>query len=673
MSIYSEIGKSRNWIISDIRTYCSSHNEELIDLGNFLSKKFNIQDYKTSSACAKYTEEVLFDHHDGYKAFALPIDILEKIDFTDIDFEGFKASGYDFSKLHNVNIDVEKVYNKDLSNSNLSGVDLFGDFSEVDLANADISNATIEESKLKLVLMRKKLMDELSRLEDGMHVMLQYNPMLIDYILFKYEDKGAYKEFALPKKYLKKIDFSNVDFKDFKASEYDFTGLYGVKIDPQTIYKKNLFASKLNGVEFIGPFKDVRIQSTDFTGSVGAQINPNELCYINTYAKHLKRVGRKVIRQIPIGLYGCKFNGVTFTDEFKSTKLSRIEKLSEVTGMYIEDIKESVIYRAFDIKDSDFTGSVGAIIHADSIYAGTGLKRCILKDATIEGDIFKYYEFDIEGADFRGAKVLLPDTFTNRLYGYDEYEKMILINPDKVKEGMNDCKFEGVYFTRPIKKDIHNSDFTGSKNAIINLKDLDSDFYKGTNFTDAKVIGLDGEYMIVSEDGRLTNKLDSMIDEILGLEHQNVLIGKQELENARAKLIEINRKKVQEKISELLRLVETTERLGVEPRHLYSSIPIGREELFVTIDDHYEINRNFVEYLRFLNLSMIDFDNVKVSGLDFRHSGARINPQLVYKKDLSNGIFDTSNIKFYDDFTGVNIEGADFSECEVDPKEKKKI
>ena len=90
------------------------------------------------------------------------------------------------------------------------------------------------------------------------------------------------------------------------------------------------------------------------------------------------------------------------------------------------------------------------------------------------------------------------------------------------------------------------------------------------------------------------------------------------------------------------------------------------------IDDHYEINRSLVDLslLRFLNLSMIDFSNVKVSGLDFRGSGARINPQTVYKKDLSNGIFDASNIKFFDDFTGVNIEGADFTECEVDPKEK---
>ena len=664
------IEEKRNWFINGIMDYYSLHNGKLIDLGDYLSKKLNIQDYKRYASCDKFIYEILFDYYDDYKEFALPVDILEKIDFTDINFEGFKASGYDFSKLHNVNIDVEKVYNKDLSNSNLSGVNLFGDFSKVDLANADISSAILEESKLKLILIRKKLMDELSRLEDGMHIMLPYESELIDYIIFEYKDKGAYKEFALPKKYLKKIDFSNVDFKDFEASEYDFTGLYGVKIDPQTIHNKNLFNSKLNGVEFIGSFKGVILSNTDFRGSVGAKINPNELRNYEKYAHFVDKIGRKAIRQIPIDVSGCKFSGVIFTDEFRSIKLSRKEKLSEVNGLFSDDVKSSIIYRVFDIHNTDFTGSIGAVIHADSIYTNTGLKGCILMDASIEKDIFKYYEFEIAGADFRGAKAVSFDIFASELYGYDEYDNMILINPDKVKDDMSDCKFEGVYFTRPIKKDIHNSDFTGSKNALINLKDLEPSFYQDTNFTDTQVIGLNGKYMVISEDGRPTNKLDSMIDKILGLEHQNVLISKQELESARKELIEINRKKVQEKITELLKLVETTERLGVDPKNLYHSIPVGKEELLVRIDDHYEINRNFVEYLRFLNLSMIDFTNVKVSGLDFRGSAARINPQLVYKKDLSNGVFDVSNIKFFDDFTGVNIEGADFSECEVDPKTK---
>ena len=71
-------------------------------------------------------------------------------------------------------------------------------------------------------------------------------------------------------------------------------------------------------------------------------------------------------------------------------------------------------------------------------------------------------------------------------------------------------------------------------------------------------------------------------------------------------------------------------------------------------------------------MSLIDFTNVKVSGIDFRGSAARINPQTVYNKDLSNGVFDSSNIKFFDDLTGVNIEGADFTECEIDIKEKLK-
>ena len=61
---------------------------------------------------------------------------------------------------------------------------------------------------------------------------------------------------------------------------------------------------------------------------------------------------------------------------------------------------------------------------------------------------------------------------------------------------------------------------------------------------------------------------------------------------------------------------------------------------------------------------MIDFTNVKVSGIHFRHTGARINPQTVYDKDISYCTFDEGNIKFFDDFTGVMMEEANFEECD---------
>ena len=86
----------------------------------------------------------------------------------------------------------------------------------------------------------------------------------------------------------------------------------------------------------------------------------------------------------------------------------------------------------------------------------------------------------------------------------------------------------------------------------------------------------------------------------------------------------------------------------------------------VSVDGHYEINRDIINtsLLRFLNLSLIDFTNVNVKGIDFRKSGARINPQTVFNKDISYCSFDDGNIKFFDNFEDVDTTETNFEECD---------
>lgn len=92
---------------------------------------------------------------------------------------------------------------------------------------------------------------------------------------------------------------------------------------------------------------------------------------------------------------------------------------------------------------------------------------------------------------------------------------------------------------------------------------------------------------------------------------------------------------------------------------------IDENILLHDVDDHREINEEFLDQLRFLDLSYINFKNVKVSGLDLSGSNACINPQEVYQKDMSNGNY--SGLYFVSrDFTGVNIKGATFEECNMD-------
>ena len=476
----------------------------------------------------------------------------------------------------------------------------------------------------KIRLLREKVIQELSSLEDGIHIKLDYDPLIIESLLFYKENRTCKKfltDFSI--EILKKIDFSSVDFTGFYARGYDFSKLYGVRLNPQKVYEKDLsfgifkgvfFTDSLDGCNLCGI--DFTEGITDFTGSINAKLDPNSLGFKGIF------------------LSNCKFSNVIFTKPFLG-------------------------YSVFCLRNIDFTGSINATIYMQSLKDGWGLCTCKLKDVTLIGKI----KCCIKGADFTGAK--------SEVLGFPAKVK---IDPQKVPgKCFAYTKLNGVVITNSLEGAvIDNTDFTGSENAYVDLRKIDnSSNYKNCNFTGARVINIDGKEIEISIDGRITTNIEKSLDKLLGIEHESAVLSKQELESARNKLIEENRKKVQEKITELLKLVETTERLGVDPKNLYHSIPIGKEELLVTIDDHYEINRNFIEYLRFLNLSMIDFSNVKVSGLDFRGSAARINPQLVYKKDLSNSIFDTSNIKFYDDFTGVNIEGADFSECEVDLKEKR--
>lgn len=74
------------------------------------------------------------------------------------------------------------------------------------------------------------------------------------------------------------IDLTNCSFDDVILVGTDFTGTVGAKINPQTIKWKKLTEAKLFGVDFTGySFDGVKLNFTDFTGSIGARINPNKI------------------------------------------------------------------------------------------------------------------------------------------------------------------------------------------------------------------------------------------------------------------------------------------------------------------------------------------------------------------------------------------------------------
>lgn len=72
---------------------------------------------------------------------------------------------------------------------------------------------------------------------------------------------------------IKKLDLSDITFRNVDIDGLDFTGSYGVKINPQIVFDKSCRLTKFKDVEFVGSFDDVDIYGADFTGSKEAFIS----------------------------------------------------------------------------------------------------------------------------------------------------------------------------------------------------------------------------------------------------------------------------------------------------------------------------------------------------------------------------------------------------------------
>ena len=120
--------------------------------------------------------------------------------------------------------------------------------------------------------LREILIEELNKLEDGKVVLLPYPSYFLKILLFDGEEFS----YELDLTY-NKIDFSNVDFSDIRVSGIIFEGMTGVKINPQTVYDKDLSHGVYEGVEFIGPFDEVNVEGASFKGSKNAIIDPQKV------------------------------------------------------------------------------------------------------------------------------------------------------------------------------------------------------------------------------------------------------------------------------------------------------------------------------------------------------------------------------------------------------------
>ncbi len=107
--------------------------------------------------------------------------------------------------------------------------------------------------------------------------------------------------------------------------------------------------------------------------------------------------------------------------------------------------------------------------------------------------------------------------------------------------------------------------------------------------------------------------------------------------------------------------------LGKLEKEFANNRKIFVDNIFVEVGDHKEIISFFIQMslLKYIDLKGETFENVKLSGIDFRGCNISLNPQLVYKKDLSNCNFEGVTISPFMNFNGVDIRGSKFSQASI--------
>ena len=89
-------------------------------------RKLNVQ--------SEIAEKILFNvDENGMKTFAFPLELMKKVNFEGISFNGFFAYGFNFTGFKGISLDPQKVYDRDLSYANLNGVTIINTFDDVTL------------------------------------------------------------------------------------------------------------------------------------------------------------------------------------------------------------------------------------------------------------------------------------------------------------------------------------------------------------------------------------------------------------------------------------------------------------------------------------------------------------------------------------------------------------
>ena len=277
----------------------SKYKKVVIKASHLLMDKVRYSDGEDITLEADFIEEILFVFNDdGTKSIVRDVyHLLRSIDadLINVSFDNVHISGFSFNGLRNVEIDIQKIPNYDISRTNLNGVKVKG---TLDGANVEVTNFTGYIGDLVL------------------------NPQLVqNKSLFCTNINGL---------------TVNGSFDDVNVSCMKTKGHKGeIIINPQRVLDKDLWCIDFNNIKLVGNydensgtyddacFEGCRLYGTSFKGCIGNVVIPLDKLYYDVISL-------------------CNFTGV---------KLTGARNNVDLTSSFYEDENGKKIYLT-DNKDN---------------------------------------------------------------------------------------------------------------------------------------------------------------------------------------------------------------------------------------------------------------------------------------------------------------------------------
>lgn len=124
--------------------------------------------------------------------------------------------------------------------------------------------------------------------------------------------------------------------------------------------------------------------------------------------------------------------------------------------------------------------------------------------------------------------------------------------------------------------------------------------------------------------------------------------------------------KLENKFIEILEIQKELSEIYGEFRR----ITLTKGHLFEVIDGVKYIKKKWIPYLPYINLAKVDLRNVNISGIDFSYTNIKIDPQVVYDKDLRGCKFVSHSPEEWifnkdTNFNGCKLDGAYIDDAPV--------